>query len=127
MSPPGVGSTDNAEKEVGSNGGEVDNDGEDESPITAAPASVEISDVHFSYSTRPDEKVLNGLSLSVPGGHTVAIVGQSGCGKSTVVSLLARFYDVERGKVEVGGRDVRELGVKDLRGRIGVISQEVRA
>ena len=60
---------------------------------------IQFKDVHFSYPTRPDFKVLKGVNMLVEPGQTVALVGQSGCGKSTVVSLLQRFYDTESGEI----------------------------
>jgi len=61
--------------------------------------SVEFEDVYFSYPTRPTAAVLRGLSMKVEQGHTIALVGASGCGKSTTVQLLERFYDVPKGRL----------------------------
>lgn len=58
---------------------------------------IELRDIHFSYPSRPEKSILQGLSLSIPAGKTVALVGSSGCGKSTVISLITRFYDPTRG------------------------------
>ena len=69
-------------------------------------------------------QVLNGLSLLANTGQTVALVGASGCGKSTVVQLLQRFYDPMEGSVEIDGVDIRQLNVNWLRNNIGVVSQE---
>ena len=80
--------------------------------------------VKFSYPSRPDVKVLKGLSVSVKPGETLALVGQSGCGKSTCIQLLERFYDVSAGHVTVDGHRVQELNVKWLRQRIGLVQQE---
>lgn len=68
--------------------------------------------------------MLNGLSLKILKGKTVALVGSSGCGKSTVVQLIQRFYDPLAGSVTVDGVDIRQLNIKWLRQRIGVVSQE---
>ncbi|XP_078466381.1 ATP-dependent translocase ABCB1-like isoform X1 [Lampetra planeri] len=78
----------------------------------------------FSYPTRPDVQVLNGLDLEVRPGQTVALVGPSGCGKSTCVQLLQRLYDPQDGQVLLDGEDVRELNVHWLRERVAVVSQE---
>lgn len=58
---------------------------------------IQFKDVHFSYTTRPDTKVLDGISFNIEAGKSLALVGESGCGKSTVISLLERFYDAESG------------------------------
>ncbi|MDH2391671.1 ABC transporter ATP-binding protein [Streptomyces sp. HNM0663] len=87
-----------------------------------APASVEFDDVTFGYEEgRP---VLDGFSLRIEPGETVAVVGSSGSGKSTVSLLLPRFYDVSRGAVLVGGRDVRELTLDSLRAAIGLVPED---
>uniref|UniRef100_A0A4W5JJM4 ATP binding cassette subfamily B member 4 n=2 Tax=Hucho hucho TaxID=62062 RepID=A0A4W5JJM4_9TELE len=86
--------------------------------------NIEFNNIHFTYPSRPDVKVLNGMSLSVRSGQTIALVGSSGCGKSTTVQLLQRFYDPQEGSVCVDGHDVRSLNVRFLREMIGVVSQE---
>ena len=85
---------------------------------------IELRDVWFRYPSRPETAVLQDFSLRIPAGKTTALVGESGCGKSTVVQLLLRFYDVEAGAVLLDGADVRELGVSWLRRQIGLVSQE---
>lgn len=81
--------------------------------------------VKFSYPTRPDHVILKNFSLHIPAGKTVAIVGTSGNGKSTVAALLERFYDVDEGSITIDGRDVRSLNSSYLRGRVlGYINQE---
>ncbi|KAJ1487371.1 P-loop containing nucleoside triphosphate hydrolase protein [Baffinella frigidus] len=85
---------------------------------------LEFRGVTFSYPSRPDARVLNGLSLSVRRGGTVALVGASGSGKSTVVALVERFYDPSEGTVLLDGRDVREVDLKWLRRQVGLVSQE---
>lgn len=87
-----------------------------------APASVEFEDVRFGYdASRP---VLDGFSLTIEPGETVAVVGASGSGKSTVSLLLPRFYDVTHGAVLVGGHDVRELTLDSLRAAIGLVPED---
>ncbi|MFE9863867.1 ABC transporter ATP-binding protein [Streptomyces sp. NPDC005506] len=87
-----------------------------------APARVEFDDVRFGYdSERP---VLDGFSLTIEPGETVAVVGASGSGKSTVSLLLPRFYDVSHGAVLVGGHDVRELTQDSLRAAIGLVPED---
>ncbi|XP_069392955.1 ATP-dependent translocase ABCB1 isoform X2 [Paralichthys olivaceus] len=86
--------------------------------------NIEFKNIHFSYPMRPDVKILNNMSLSVKSGQTMALVGSSGCGKSTTVQLLQRFYDPQDGSVFVDGHDIRSLNVRYLREMIGVVSQE---
>ncbi|XP_043821901.1 ATP-dependent translocase ABCB1 isoform X2 [Dromiciops gliroides] len=86
--------------------------------------NVSFNEVIFNYPTRPDIPVLQGLSLEVKKGQTLALVGSSGCGKSTVVQLLERFYDPLAGNVRVDGQDVKELNVQWLRAQLGIVSQE---
>ncbi|XP_063394078.1 multidrug resistance protein homolog 49-like isoform X1 [Cydia fagiglandana] len=82
-------------------------------------------DVEFSYPTRPHIRVLKGLELQVEAGKTVALVGSSGCGKSTVLQMLQRFYDPDSGNIEVDGRDIRsQLTLPRLRKQLGVVQQE---
>ncbi|XP_055468722.1 phosphatidylcholine translocator ABCB4 isoform X2 [Psammomys obesus] len=86
--------------------------------------NLEFSDVHFSYPSRPNIKILKGLNLKVQSGQTVALVGNSGCGKSTTVQLLQRLYDPTEGTISIDGQDIRNLNVRYLREIIGVVSQE---
>jgi ATP-binding cassette, subfamily B, bacterial len=83
---------------------------------------VELDDVHFGYV--PSEPVLRGLSLRVRPGETLAVVGTSGSGKSTISLLLPRFYDVRSGAVRIGGHDVRDLTLDSLRASIGLVMEE---
>jgi subfamily B ATP-binding cassette protein MsbA len=96
---------------------------------------VQLEHVSFSYSAadvprngalpEPRAAALTGVSLSVPAGQSIAIVGRSGSGKSTLVNLLPRFYDVTAGSVRIDGSDVREYELKSLREQIAVVSQDV--
>ncbi|XP_069068459.1 ATP-dependent translocase ABCB1-like [Pleurodeles waltl] len=85
---------------------------------------VEFKNIHFSYPTRPNTQILKGLNLTVEPGKTIALVGSSGCGKSTTIQLLQRFYDPQQGEITLDGQDLRTLNVKWLREKIGVVSQE---
>ncbi|KAM5271800.1 ATP-binding cassette sub-family B member 5 [Ctenodactylus gundi] len=86
--------------------------------------NLEFRDVSFFYPCRPDVLVLHGLSLTIEKGKTVAFVGSSGCGKSTAVQLLQRFYDPVKGQVLFDGVDAKELNVQWLRSHIAIVSQE---
>ncbi|CAO2617616.1 Multidrug resistance protein 2 [Lemmus lemmus] len=86
--------------------------------------NVKFNDVMFNYPTRPDIPVLQGLSLEVKKGQTLALVGSSGCGKSTVVQLLERFYDPRAGTVFLDGKEAKQLNVQWLRAHLGIVSQE---
>uniref|UniRef100_A0A8C8RQA6 ABC-type xenobiotic transporter n=1 Tax=Pelusios castaneus TaxID=367368 RepID=A0A8C8RQA6_9SAUR len=85
---------------------------------------IEFQNIHFSYPSRPDVKILKGLNLTLQSGKTVALVGSSGCGKSTTFQLLQRFYDPVHGEITLDGRDIRTLNIKWLRENIGLVSQE---
>uniref|UniRef100_A0A803MUN3 Uncharacterized protein n=1 Tax=Chenopodium quinoa TaxID=63459 RepID=A0A803MUN3_CHEQI len=85
---------------------------------------IEFKDVHFSYPTRPDEKIFNGFSLSISSGTTAALVGQSGSGKSTVISLIERFYDPQAGEVLIDGINIKEYQLRWIRQKIGLVNQE---
>lgn len=86
--------------------------------------NIDFIDCKFTYPSRPDIQVLNGLNVSVKPGQTLAFVGSSGCGKSTSVQLLERFYDPNHGKVLIDGHDTTRVNVSFLRSKIGVVSQE---
>jgi len=85
---------------------------------------VEFRNVDFSYPSRPNAPVLKNFNLTISANTTAAIVGTSGAGKSTVIALLQRFYDVSSGSITIDGHDIRELDVKWLRSRIGYVQQE---
>lgn len=92
--------------------------------LLAIEGRVDFDSVTFSYPTRPDAKVLQGIDLAVKPGEVVAIVGPSGAGKSTIAALLTRLYDPDGGTIRIDGHDLRELAPDGLRRKIGVVSQE---
>lgn len=86
--------------------------------------AIEFKGVYFSYPSKENVTVLRDLSISIKSGEVVAFVGQSGSGKSTIVSLLERFYDVNLGTISFDGIDVRSYKLEDLHRQIGYVSQE---
>lgn len=98
-------------------------DGKQSLPVEQVKGQVHFEDVHFTYKNGQD--VVKGLSLDIPAGNTAAIVGATGAGKSTVIKLLLRFYDVNTGRITLDGHDLRDLQLNDLRGAIGLVSQDV--
>ena len=80
--------------------------------------------VSFHYSD-DNKTVLSQVSIHIPAGKSVALVGPSGGGKTTICSLLPRFYDVTAGKVTIDGKDVRDLTLKSLRNQLGMVQQDV--
>ena len=98
--------------------------------LTAAekPSTVEgkvtFRDVKFTYPSRPDHPVLNGISIDCEAGKLTALVGLSGSGKSTIASLISRFYDPLAGQVSLDGKDIKDINVKSLRGFISLVPQE---
>ncbi|KAH7521541.1 hypothetical protein FEM48_Zijuj07G0044500 [Ziziphus jujuba var. spinosa] len=81
---------------------------------------IELKDVYFTYPARPDVQIFDGFSMKVPSGKTAALVGQSGSGKSTVISLIERFYDPDAGEVLIDGVDLKKLQLRFMREKIGL-------
>lgn len=92
-------------------------------PVSNIQGEVIFEDITFAYQDR--QPVVEHLTLKVPAGHTVAIVGSTGSGKSTLVKLLLRLYEVTQGRITVDGIDIRELHLQDLRQGVGLVSQDV--
>ncbi|NXA31903.1 MDR1 protein, partial [Eudromia elegans] len=103
---------------------QIDSSSDDGYKPDHVKGNLEFRNVYFNYPARPDIKVLKGLNLKVNCGQTVALVGGSGCGKSTTVQLIQRFYDPMEGMVTIDGQDIRTLNVRYLREIIGVVNQE---
>lgn len=103
---------------------ETDNGTLDEKDVNFE-ADVVYEDITFAYPTRPKEPILKNFNLTVEAGKTYALVGKSGGGKSTIVSLLPRTYDVNEGRITIGGVDTRDITLNALRRNISVVSQNV--
>ncbi|MDO4303115.1 MAG: ABC transporter ATP-binding protein [Bacillota bacterium] len=97
-------------------------DKEDALVLTDAEGRVDIDDVAFSYV--PDRKLIENLNLHVNPGQRIAIVGPTGCGKTTIINLLMRFYDVDQGSISVEGTDIRDITRKSLRTSYGMVLQD---
>lgn len=97
-------------------------DAENACVLDEADGNVKLSNVSFSYI--PDRKLIEDLNLSVNSGQTVALVGPTGCGKTTLINLLMRFYDVDSGSIEVSGTDIRNITRKSLRSNYGMVLQD---
>ena len=92
--------------------------------LTEVKGDITFEDVTFQYEENT-EKVLNHINLNVPAGAYMALVGSSGAGKSTLCSLIPRFYDVTGGSIRIDGKDIRDVTLKSLRNRIGIVQQDV--
>lgn len=85
---------------------------------------IELRDVGFRYPSRDEVQILNKLNLTIKRGQTIALVGSSGCGKSTIIQLVQRFYDPQEGSVYFNDVDLKDINITWLRERIGVVGQE---
>lgn len=103
---------------------EIDTWSTDGERLDHVEGTLEFRDVHFRYPTRPEQPVLRGLNLIVKPGQYVALVGASGCGKSTTIALLERFYDPLAGGIYVDGKEISRLNLNDYRGFLALVSQE---
>ena len=98
-------------------------DAPDAKPLTNVQGHISYEDVSFCYNS--SEPVLSHVSFSIPAGRSIALVGPSGGGKTTICSLLPRFYDVTHGRIAIDGQDIRKTTLKSLRSSIGLVQQEV--
>jgi len=92
----------------------------------AKNGDVEIRHLKFAYPTRPDANIFTNLNLKIPHGKTTALVGGSGCGKSTIIQLLARYYDYEHGSILCDDIDMKDMNISEWRDHLGIIPQEPR-
>ena len=97
-------------------------DATDAKALTITKGEVQFRDVRFSY--HPERQILKGVNITIPAGHTIAVVGASGAGKSTLARLLFRFFDVNSGSITIDGQDIRNITQDSLRSAIGVVPQD---
>lgn len=102
----------------------IDTWSEEGEKLDSMDGAIEFKNVHFRYPTRPEQPVLRGVDLTIKPGQYVALVGASGCGKSTTIALLERFYDALAGNVYVDGKDIKSLNVNSYRNFLSLVSQE---
>lgn len=100
-------------------------DREDATDLEVKDGTIEFKNVGFGYDTR--KQIFKGLSFKVQGGTSVALVGETGGGKSSIMRLLYRFYDVSEGSITIDGKDIREVTQGSLRHSIGLVPQGTRA
>lgn len=98
-------------------------DKENAKPLELRTGQIDIEDIYFSYDSR--DEVIDGMTLHINAGETIAIVGHSGGGKTTLCQLIPRFYDVESGSIKIDGQDVRDVTMKSLAENIGIVQQDV--
>lgn len=98
-------------------------DAPDARPIGKPKGDIRFSGVSFGYENK--EKILNGIDLTIRAGETVALVGPSGAGKTTLCSLLPRFYEIDEGSISIDGTDIRKITLESLRSHIGIVQQDV--
>ena len=105
---------------------DLDNDksNENDKIPESMSGNVQFENVYFNYPSRPKQPVLEDITLTIPANSTTALVGSSGAGKSTIVSLLQRFYDINQGRITVDGNDITKLNLQWLRQHIGYVQQE---
>ena len=96
----------------------------DAQPLAPFAQAIEFRDVTFAYEDTQPRAILRNVTLTVPAGQMVAIVGRSGAGKTTLVNLIPRFYDVTSGSITIDGRDIRQVTLKSLRAQVGIVTQE---
>ncbi|XP_050216612.1 putative multidrug resistance protein [Mercurialis annua] len=102
----------------------IDSEDKKGKALSYVRGEIEFKDIYFSYPSRPDTAIFQGLNLTIPAGRTVGLVGGSGSGKSTIISLLQRFYDPIEGEVLLDGYKIRRLQLKWLRSQMGLVNQE---
>lgn len=102
----------------------IDSEDKKGKALSYVRGEIEFKGIYFSYPSRPDTTILQGLNLRVPAGKTVGLVGGSGSGKSTIVALIQRFYDPIEGEIFLDGYKIKKLHLKWLRSQMGLVNQE---
>jgi len=102
----------------------INADDPDAEVVETVKGDIELKHVAFAYPTRPDALIFKDLNLKVRAGRSLALVGSSGSGKSSVIALLERFYDPSSGRILIDGKDIRMINLRSLRRRIALVSQE---
>ncbi|KAH7435715.1 hypothetical protein KP509_06G076400 [Ceratopteris richardii] len=102
----------------------IDPDEPNSERVTSVKGDIEFRHVEFAYPARPEVSIFKDLCFKVKAGHSLALVGASGSGKSSVIALIERFYDPQAGRVMIDGKDIRKLHLKSLRQHIGLVQQE---
>lgn len=97
-------------------------DKKDAISVASLKGNVEFKDVHFGYSK--DQSILKGISFKVEPGQTIALVGPTGSGKTTIINLLSRFYEVDQGAIKIDGRNIQDYKISELRKKIGIVLQD---
>ena len=92
--------------------------------LSDVKGKIEFKNVWFRYPTRPEDFVLRGLSITINPKERIALVGESGCGKSTFVNLMMRFYDVNSGEILLDGQNIKDINLHDLRNAVSLVMQE---
>lgn len=97
----------------------------DAQPLIVKNGTISFENVGFAYDSNPELAAVRDFSLAAPGGKTVAFVGRSGAGKSTVINLVPRLYDVTTGRITIDGQDIRDVTLSSLRGSVAIVSQDI--
>eukprot|EP00249_Psilotum_nudum_P022768 c28638_g1_i1 orf=285-3995(-) len=103
---------------------QIDPDDPQAEEVVEVNGLIELKNIHFSYSSRPDATIFKDFNLKVYPGHSLALVGASGSGKSSVIALIARFYDPVDGQVLIDGKNIKKLRLRSLRQHMGLVQQE---